>query len=413
MAIFQYVGIDKNGKPVKGLKEADSVKALRSSLRAGGIFVTKIKESSGGAVGGVQTKGGLKKEINFKQLFERINVETIALATRQLATLLQSGVPMLESLRALVEQVDNEALKRVLSQVRADVNEGLSLADAMQKHKCFSNVYVNMVRAGESSGALELVLERLADFTEGQSRLQSKVIGALTYPAVMVVVAILVVTILMTTVVPKITSMFASAKVQLPLMTRLLIATSSFLKSYWWLLVILLLLALYGVYRLLKVPKWHARFDRLKLRLPVFGPIMQMVSIARFSRTLATLLSGGVPLLTTLQIVRNVVSNDALEKAIDDVREAVREGEDIAGPLKRSGRFPPMVTHMIAVGEKSGQLEDMLSRIASAYESRVETRVSMLTSLLEPVMILFMGVTIGAIVGAVMVPIMQMSTLVK
>ena len=412
MAIFQYVGIDKNGKHVKGLKEADSAKTLRSSLRAAGVFVTKISESAGGVISG-SGRVGLKQEINFKQLFERVNVETIALATRQLATLLQSGVPMLESLRALVEQVDNEALKRVLSQVRADVNEGLSLADAMQKHKVFSNVYVNMVRAGESSGALELVLERLADFTEGQSRLQSKVIGALTYPAVMVVVAISVVVILMTTVVPKITSMFASAKVQLPLMTRMLIATSSFLKSYWWLLLLMIALAAYAVMRLLQVPKWHARFDRLKLQLPVFGPIMQMVSIARFSRTLATLLSGGVPLLTTLQIVRNVVSNDALEKAIDDVREAVREGEDIAGPLKRSGRFPPMVTHMIAVGEKSGQLEDMLSRIAAAYESRVETRVSMLTSLLEPLMILFMGVTIGGIVGAVMVPIMQMSTLVK
>ncbi len=411
MAIFQYVGIDKNGKQIKGLKEADSPKALRASLRTSGVFVTKISESAGGVISG--SKAGFNKDINFKQLFERVNVEAIALATRQLATLLQSGVPMLESLRALVEQVDNQALKRVFSQVRADVNEGLSLADAMQKHKVFGNVYVNMVRAGESSGALELVLERLADFTEGQSRLRSKVIGALTYPAVMVVVAISVVVILMTTVVPKITSMFASANVHPSLMTRLLIGMSALLKGYWWLLIIFLALAAYGVYRLLKVPKWHERFDRLKLRLPVFGPIMQMVSIARFSRTLATLLSGGVPLLTTLQIVRNVVSNDALEKAIDDVREAVREGEDIAGPLKRSGRFPPMVTHMIAVGEKSGQLEEMLSRIASAYESRVETRVSMLTSLLEPLMILFMGVTIGGIVGAVMVPIMQMSTLVK
>lgn len=413
MAIFEYVGIDRKGKNVKGLKEADSTKSLRLSLRNSGIFVTKIKESSAGALVSGQAKVGLQKEIDFKRLFERINVETIALATRQLATLLQSGVPMLESLRALVEQVDNEALKRVLSQVRADVNEGLSLADAMQKHKCFTNVYVNMVRAGESSGALELVLERLADFTENQSRLQSKVIGALTYPAVMIVVAIIVVVILMTTVVPKITAMFDNAKVQLPLMTRLLIGASALLSSYWWLLIILLGLLVYGVIRILKTPKGRAHWDRFKLRIPIFGPIMQMVSIARFSRTLATLLSGGVPLLSTLQIVRNVVSNDALEKAIDDVREAVREGEDIAGPLRRSGQFPPMVTHMIAVGEKSGQLEDMLSRIASSYEARVETRVSMLTSLLEPLMILFMGVTIGGIVGAIMVPIMQMSTLVK
>lgn len=413
MAIYEYIGIDKSGKSVKGIKEADSAKALRLTLRNSGIFVTKFKESSGGFISNTKNRSSLGQEIDLKKIFERINVETLALATRQLATLLQSGVPMLESLRALVEQVDNEALKRILSQVRADVNEGLSLADAMQKHKCFSNVYVNMVRAGESSGALELVLQRLADFTEGQSKLQSKVIGALTYPAVMIFVAIMVVVILMTSVVPKITSIFEGAKVQLPLMTRVLIATSSIISSYWWLLIILFGFMIYGLYRLINTPKGRAKWDRMKLRLPVFGPIMQMVSIARFSRTLSTLLSGGVPLLTTLQIVRNVVSNDALEKAVDDVREAVREGEDIAGPLKRSGQFPPMVVHMIAVGEKSGQLEEMLSRIATTYEARVETRVSMLTSLLEPVMILFMGVTIGGIIGAVMVPIMQMSSLVK
>lgn len=413
MAIYEYVGIDKKGKPVKGLTEADSMKGARFALRGTGVFVTKIKESKAGAGLGSVKNISLKTEIDLKRYFERINVETIALATRQLATLLQSGVPMLESLKALVEQVDNQALKRILSQVRAEVNEGSSLADAMAKHKCFSNVYVNMVRAGESSGALELVLERLADFTEGQSRLQSKVMGALTYPIVMMIVAVLVVVILMTTVVPKITAMFASAKVQLPLMTRLLIACSNILGSYWWLLIILLGFAAYGIARALKTSKGRAYWDKTKLKLPVFGSILQMVSIARFSRTLATLLSGGVPLLSTLQIVRNVVSNDALEKAIDNVREAVREGEDIAGPLKKSGQFPPMVTHMIAVGEKSGQLEAMLTRIANAYESRVETRVSMLTSLLEPLMILFMGLSIGMIIAAIMVPIMQMSTLVK
>jgi general secretion pathway protein F len=413
MTMFEYVGLDKTGKRTKGIKEADSIKSLRVSLRNNGIFVTEAKESSGGIELGSSGKIGLKTEINLQKIFERINVEVIALATRQLAVLLQSGVPMVESLRALVEQIDNQALKRVFSQIRADVNEGMSLADAMGKHPCFSNVYVNMVRAGESSGALELVLERLADFTEGQARLKSKVVGALTYPMVMMVVALLVVIVLMTTVIPKITALFAGAKVQLPIGTRILIWASTVLSSYWWLLIILIGIAIYGMLRLLKKPKWHARWDLFKLKLPIFGPIMQMVSIARFSRTLATLLSGGVPLLTTLQIVRNVVSNDALEKAIDDVHAAVREGQDIAGPLKRSGQFPPMVTHMIAVGEKSGQLEEMLSRIASAYESRVETRVSMLTSLLEPVMILIMGVTIGGIIGAIMLPIMQMSTLVK
>lgn len=410
MAIYEFTGIDKSGKTVKGIKEAEGERALRLTLRNSGVYVTQVKTSSEGAL---KAKSGLNREIDVKRLFERIDVETLALATRQLATLLQSGVPMLESLRALVEQVDNQALKRILSTVRADVNEGLSLADAMQKHKCFSSVYVNMVRAGETSGALELVLERLADFTEGQSRLRSKVIGALTYPAVMIVVAVVVVIIMMTTVVPKITAIFSSANVQLPIMTRMLISLSDALSSFWWLFIIVIIGGVYLFLRLIKTPKGRAKWDRFKLKVPIFGPIMQMVSIARFSRTLATLLAGGVPLLNTLKIVRNVVSNDALEKAIDDVREAVREGEDIAMPLKRSGQFPPMVTHMIAVGEKSGQLENMLSRIANSYEARVETRVSMLTSLLEPLMILFMAGTVGGILFAVMVPIMQMSTLVK
>ncbi len=409
MAIYEYIGIDKKGKQVKGSKEADSTKALRVNLRNEGIFATSIKETNKG----FDFSKGLKTEINFSQLFEKVSVENIALATRQLATLLQSGVPMLESLKALVEQVDSQALKKVLSAVRMEVNEGSSLADAMAKHKCFSNVYVNMVRAGETSGALEIVLERLADFTEGQSKLSSKVKAALAYPMVMMVIAVLILIILMTTVIPKITVMFDGAKVQLPLMTRALIFVSGAMRSYWWLLIIVTGLIAWGVTRYVKTPKGRARWDNIKLNLPVFGPILQMISIARFARTLATLLSGGVPLLSTLQIVRNVVSNDTLEKAIDDVREAVREGEDIASPLKRSGQFPPMVTHMIAVGEKSGQLEAMLGRIASAYEARVETRVGMLTSLLEPFMILFMGVIIGGIVFAVMVPIMQMSQLVK
>ena len=271
MANYEYVGIDKKGKSVKGHKEADGVKTLRLALRSSGIFVTKIKETHVGYSALENTKTGLKREVNFKQYFERINVETIALATRQLATLLQSGVPMIESLRALVEQVDNEALKRILSQVRADVNEGLSLADAMAKHKCFSNVYVNMVRAGESSGALELVLDRLADFTEGQSRLQSKVLGALTYPLVMMVVAFLLVLILMTTVVPKITALFASAKVQLPFMTRMLIATSAFLASYWWLVIIFLILVGWAISRQLKPPAAEHGGTKLSLRYLFLG----------------------------------------------------------------------------------------------------------------------------------------------
>ena len=236
MAIFEYQGIDKKGKNLKGIKEADSIKSLRASLRLEGIFATSIKETSKG----MDFSKGLRSEINFSQLFEKISVESIALATRQLATLLQSGVPLLDSLKALVEQVDSQALKKIFSQIKMEVNEGSSLADAMAKHKCFTNVYVNMVRAGETSGALEIVLERLADFTEGQSRLKSKVSSALAYPIIMMIIAILILVVLMTTVIPKITAMFDGAKVQLPLMTRILIAASNAIRSYWWLIIILL-----------------------------------------------------------------------------------------------------------------------------------------------------------------------------
>ncbi len=414
MPIYEYKGFDGHGKAVKGLREADNIKALRTLLRRDGILATETKESGSYAI----KKGGEKKsffsrDVRLRGLFERISVEQLGLATRQLAILLQAGVPMVDALNALIDQVENEALKRVFSEVKSDVNEGLSLADAMAKHRCFTKVFVNMVRAGESSGAIEVVLERLADFTEGQAQLQSKVLGALLYPAVMSFVAVIVLVLMLTFAVPKITQIFKHAKVELPLMTRVLVGLSDIITGYWWLIGILFGAFIYLFLRWIKTPSGRSVWDRFRLRVPVFGPIIRMVSVARFSRTLSTLLGSGVPLLTALQIVRNVVSNDALEIAIDNVRDAVREGEDIATPLKRSGQFPPMVTHMIAIGERSGQLEAMLSRIATTYEQQVSTRVGMLTSLLEPVMIMVMGGTVAFIVVAILVPILQMSDLIK
>lgn len=413
MPIYEYKGYDSSGKSVKGTQEADSDKSLRVFLRKGGVFATEVRESG---VTNVDAQGKkisfLKREVNFN-IFRRVNTETLSLMTRQLGTLLQAGVPMVDALNALIEQVDNPVLKRVLSQVKAEVNEGSSLADAMQKHTVFSNIYINMVRAGETSGALEIVLERLADFTESQAQLRSKVMGAMMYPAIMAFVAAAVMVGMLTVVVPRLARIFEHAKTQLPIMTRILIGMSGIARSYWWLIFIVVGSLVFFAKRYIKTPKGRLRWDGFLLKMPVFGSIVRMVAVARFSRTLSTLMASGVPLLTALQIVRNVVSNAVLEVSIDQVRDAVREGEDIATPLKRTGQFPPMVTHMIAIGEKSGELETMLVRIASSYEQRVQGQVAALTGLLEPVMILLMAGTVAFIVFAMLTPILQMSQLVQ
>ncbi len=413
MPIYEYKGFDGKGKAIKGVQEADGDKSLRVFLRREGIFATDIRESGSEAVDSNGKKiSFFRRDFNLRAL-QRVNVETLSLATRQLATLLQAGVPMVDALSALIEQVDNRNLKTVLAQVKSDVNEGSSLADAMAKHRVFTPIFINMVRAGETSGALEVVLERLADFTEGQAQLRGKVLGAMLYPLIMGCVAFGVMIIMLTVVVPRISRIFEHAKVKLPIMTRILIVMSDFARSYWWLIIILMGVGVFFLLRYIKTPKGRMNWDRLLLKVPVFGDIIRMVAVARFARTLSTLLSSSVPLLASLQIVRNVVSNAVLEVAIDQVRDSVREGEDIATPLKRTGHFPPIVTHMIAIGEKSGELESMLVRVANTYEQRVQARVAALTGLLEPMMILLMAGTVGFIVFAMLTPILQMSQLVQ
>ncbi len=414
MPIYDFKGLSEKGKPKKGLREADTIKSLRIALRKDGIFATEISKSSATIQKKVEKdKSFLLKDFNIAFLTKRVSVEDLAISTRQLGTLLKAGVPMIEALVALIEQIENRTLKEAFSQIKADVNEGSSLAEAMFKHKCFTSLFVNMVRAGETSGALEVVLERLADFSESQAQLRSKVTGAMLYPAIMIVVAGMVLVVMFTVVVPRITKIFDQANVSLPLITQILIATSNFTKNYWWLVLAVLTGSHYLFSRWKKTPGGKAKWDKFYLSAPVFGSIVSLVAVARFARTLSTLLSSGVPLLTSLSIVRNVVANNSLEVAIDDVKEAVQEGEDIATPLKRSGHFPPMVTHMIAIGEKSGQLESMLGRIADSYEQRVQVKVAMLSGLLEPFMILFMGGTVAFIVFSILLPIMKMNQLVR
>ncbi|MCC7111422.1 MAG: type II secretion system inner membrane protein GspF [Deltaproteobacteria bacterium] len=410
MPVFEFRGFDAIGKAVKGVRDADSAKGLRALLKREGILATDVKES-GKSEGNAKT-GMLGKEVKFTFL-QRVSADDLGIATRQLATLLQAGVPMVDSLNALIDQTEAPALKRILSQVKTEVNEGVSLADAFAKHKVFDHIFVNMVRAGETSGTLDVVLQRLADFKEGQARIQGEILGALMYPLVMVFVGVVNVGILFTVVVPRITRMFENSKVALPWKTQILILVSNTVRDFWWAIAIVVVAAVYFTRRWLRTEEGRATWDRWRLSLPVAGSLTRMIAVARFSRTLGTLLAAGVSLLTALDIVKNVVNNTVLFKIIESVRDAVREGEEIAPPLKRSGQFPPMVTHMVAIGEKSGQLEQMLERVATAYEQRVDSRMKGLMSLLSPALILGMAGAVGFVVFAILEPILGMNNLVK
>ena len=406
MPVFQYKALDAAGKAVQGLKEADSPKTLRAVLKRDGVFLTEV-------LGAQEQKAQAARDVSMKRvILGRVSPTDLAIMTRQFAVLVGAGIPLVESLGALVEQIDHEKLKRILSDVKQRVNEGSSLADALSAHpKVFATLYVNMVRAGESSGALDVVLVRLADFTESQARLRSKIMGTMAYPAFMMVIGTVVLGVLFAVVIPKIVKIFDDSRVALPWYTRILITISSFVSQWWWALAIVTIGAIWGFLRWRATTEGRARWDRFVLTIPVFGKLVRIVAIGRFARTLSTLLKSGVPLLTAMDIVRNIVGNTRLAEVIEQARDAIREGESIAAPLKRSGEFPQLVHHMVAVGERSGSLEEMLGNVAKAYEDQVETTISALTSLLEPLMIIAMGGVVGFIVVSVLMPILQLNTL--
>jgi general secretion pathway protein F len=406
MPVFEYRALSAAGKPVTGLREADSPRTLRSVLRREGVYLTQV-------LGEKAQKQAASREVNVKRwITSRIRAQDLAVATRQLAVLVHAGIPLVESMTALVDQVDHERLKRVLGDVKQRVNEGAALADAMAAHpRVFSTLYVNMIRAGEHSGALEVVLKRLAEFTESQARLRSKILATMVYPIAMVCIGSVVMGILFTVVIPKITRILAETNAVLPWYTHVTIGVSSFIAAYWWAILAAAALAIWGFVRWKASPAGRERWDRFRLRAPVFGPVSRNIAVGRFARTLSTLLRSGVPLLTALDIVKNVMGNTRLAQVIDEARDAIREGESIAAPLKRSGEFPPLVHHMVAVGERSGALEEMLGTVADTYESQVEASISALTSLLEPLMIVTMGVVVAFIVFSVLMPILQINNL--
>ncbi|MBF0551386.1 MAG: type II secretion system inner membrane protein GspF [Deltaproteobacteria bacterium] len=404
MPVYEYRALDAAGKSKKGIIDADTPRAARQRLRSQGLFPIEVTWTS------VE-----KTSSGWRHLtWHRLSPKDVSAAIRQLATLVGSGLPLVESLNALIEQSDSPEMKRSCTQIKDRVVEGGTLADAMSSHpKMFSPLFINMVRAGEASGALEVVLNRLADFSESHLKLRNKIRATMAYPFFMLFVGLAVLFFLFTFVIPTVTGMFTEMKRALPLPTLILLQVAGFFRAFWWLLAAGLVGAFFWVRKMAQTPRWGLAIDRFMLRAPVFGGLVRKLIVTRVTRTLATLLASGIPLLTALAIVKAIVTNREIVGALDKTIQDIGEGSDLAGPLRKSGVFPPMVIHLVAAGEKSGQLEEMLNKIADAYEDDVETTVTSLTSILEPVMILLMGGIVLFIVVSILLPILEMTKLVK
>ncbi len=404
MPIFEYHGLNKQGKNLRGTIDADNLRTARARLKKDGIYVIDLKDKTKSAK---KTKGP-KTSGN-----RSVGVQDLSMMTRQLATLLKASVPLVESLSAVAEQVENEILSEAISDIKNMVNEGATLNKSLAKYpKIFNKIYISMCEAGEMSGTLDVILLRLAEFTESESELSSKVKSAMLYPVLMIVITTSLLMVLFIFVVPKIMTIFeASPDLVMPWYTIMVFNMSGFLVDYWYVLGIGTFLLFIIFFNWKNTPSGSAQWDAITLKLPVIGRLSRTIAVSRFARTLATLLTGGVPMLTAMGIVRNVVNNEVLAKSIDLARDNISEGESIAGPLKKSGQFPPLVLHMISIGEKTGELETMLSQVSDSYDFQVKTEVDGLTALLEPMMIVIMGCVIGIIVFSIMMPMFELFNL--
>ncbi len=404
MPLFEYKGVGPGGKAAKGAIEADSAKTARAKLKGRGIFTTDIKE-----------KSAAKQKENRIPLSGGgggVKMGNLTLMIRQMATLVKARIPLDEALGALVEQTDDNKLKSVMAQIRTSVNEGKSLAESCRQFpKVFTPIFVSMIQVGEASGNLDLVLNRLANFAEAQLALRNKVVGAMVYPAFMMVAGMGITIFLFAFAVPKITEVFAGSKIALPMLTLIMIKISDVVSKHW----LTLILVMVGSYSLFM---WYINtktgrdwWDAVSLRLPLYGKMRRMVAVSRFARTLSTMIGSGVQLLDAIDIVKDVVDNAVIRRALIQSRESIREGQTIAAPLRASGQFPPILTHMIAVGEKTGELEDMLNVVSDAYDVQVDTAINSMTRLLEPLMILVMGGIIALVALSIFMPMMELNNL--
>jgi general secretion pathway protein F len=414
MPMYAYKGIASSGKNISGVKDADSPKTLRQVLRKDGVLVTSFELSRGGKASKEANakKGGLSRDVDLGGILGGVKKAEVATFTRQMATLLKAGIPLAEALGALVDQVTNVRMKTPLSEVRTMVNEGSSFADALAKHpKIFDELFVSMVRAGEIAGNLDEVLTRLADFLEGSQKLKSKVQSAMIYPMVMVTVTVGIIGVLMVKVIPEITSMFTQQGKTLPINTRMLIASSGFMGAHWKGILLFIVLASIGFVKWKATKDGKETWHKFVLKIPVLGQLVRTINVSRFARTLGTMLESGVPMLRALDTSKQIVANVVLQHAIENAKRAVTEGESLAQTLKKSGEFPPTMIHMTAVGERAGQLEQMLERVATTYETEVDVKLGRMTALLEPLILVVMGGIVSFIVFSILQPIMDLGNL--
>ena len=403
MAIYSYKGLDKTGKEIKKTIDSDSLNSAKAKVRSMGIMLIEISEQKS------QNKSSGGTSFHFGPT---VSIQELSLMTRQLATLIKAKIQIVEAFNALVDQTDNPKFKSILADIKQKINEGSSLANALADYpKVFDNVYVNMVDAGETSGTLQVVLLRLADFTEAQVKLKNKIKGAMTYPLIMAFVGAGMMGIIFIFVIPKITRIFETMKKDLPLQTEICIWISQFLKSYWWAVIIGTFFAFTTFKKYIQTKKGKSKWDGVLLKLPIIGELVTMINVSRFCSTLATLLNSGVPIIAALKIVKNLIANVHMQHAVEEAKISVSEGATLAGPLSKSGLFPTMVTHMMTLGEKSGELEDMLKIISENYEDQVESKLNGLTSVLEPIMLVGMGIAVAFIIFSVVVPMMQLNSL--
>ena len=380
--------------------EAGSESIVTANLRRQGIQATKIKEAG----------KGLNAELNISFLKPKITTKDIVVFTRQFATMIDAGLPLVQCLDILSSQQENKTFKEVLTEVKEDVESGSTFADALKKHpKAFNELYVNLVAAGEVGGILDTILSRLAAYIEKALKLRKQVKSAMTYPATIVGIALVVIAVILIFVIPAFEKMFKDFGGALPAPTQIVINLSNFIQDYILVIVGAVVLLIFAVKKIYATEKGRDKIDNWALKLPVFGVLIRKVAVAKFSRTLATMISSGVPILDGLDIVRKTAGNRTVEKAIANVRSSISEGKTIAEPLKQSGVFPPMVCQMIEVGEQAGALDTMLSKIADFYDDEVDDAVNNLTAMMEPLLMLFLGTTVGGLVIAMYMPIFKLA----
>lgn len=400
MAMYQYTVRDKSGKLISSSMEAESRRAVVDALREKGYYIAEIKEPG----------SGLGADIKIPGLGPRMpTLRDITVFSRQFSTMISSGLPVVQSLNILQKQTESKGLQNIIKEVRTDVEGGTPLSDAMAKHpRTFDGLYVNLVRAGEVSGSLETILDRVASFLEKNAELRGKIKGAMTYPTIVLIIALGITYFLLTTIVPQFASLLTETGGDLPALTQGLIVVSNFVQNTGWMILVFIAILVFAYRQIYRTPKGRYQIDKIKLRIPIFGNLIRKAAVASFSRTFSLLLRSGVNVVEALDITKGTANNAIVEEALNNAKLAVQKGEQISQPLAAVPEvFPPMVTSMIAIGEETGAIDSMLAKIADFYDREVDEAVEQLTAAIEPLLMVFLGGIVGTIVVGMFLPMFQ------